>query len=70
MTAVHHITMQCARTKGVAAFMTSSDGIAIAQAFQRLPEAGKLRHIVRDLILGIVDGHAAVTAKAPQRRAA
>jgi transcriptional regulator with XRE-family HTH domain len=57
-------------TAGVSAFMTSRDGIAIARAFQRLPEDGHLRRIVRDLILGIVDGQAAMAAKAQKRRAA
>ena len=54
----------------VSSFMTSPDGIAIAQAVQRLPADGKLRRIVRDLIVSIVDGHTAAAAKAPQRRAA
>jgi transcriptional regulator with XRE-family HTH domain len=54
----------------VSAFMVSPHGIAIAQAFQRLPEDGKLRRIVRDLILGIVDGYEAAATKAPPRRAA
>jgi transcriptional regulator with XRE-family HTH domain len=54
----------------VSSFMTSPDGIAIAQAVQRLPADGKLRRIVRDLILSIVDGNAASAVTAPQRRAA
>jgi transcriptional regulator with XRE-family HTH domain len=54
----------------VSSFMTSPDGVVIAQAYQRLPVDGKQRRIVRDLIVSIVDAHTAMTAKAPQRRAA
>jgi transcriptional regulator with XRE-family HTH domain len=57
-------------TSEMTSFMTSPDGVAIAQAFESLPEDGALRRKVRDVIVGIAACQNAMGAKAPQRRAA
>jgi transcriptional regulator with XRE-family HTH domain len=38
----------------VSAFLATSDGVAIAQAFMRLPD-GKLRRTIRDIVEGVAD---------------
>lgn len=40
-------------TSEMSAFMTSPDGVALAQAFMSLPDDGKLRRNVRDVVIGI-----------------
>lgn len=56
-------------TSEMTAFMTSTDGIAIAQAFESLPFDSHIRRKVREVIVSIAASHGAIGTKA-QRRAA
>jgi transcriptional regulator with XRE-family HTH domain len=50
-------------TSAMVAFMSSRDGAAIAEAFNRLPARGKIRRTVRDLVISIASGHKSVTLR-------
>jgi transcriptional regulator with XRE-family HTH domain len=52
----------------ITAFMTSRDGMAIAQAFMSLPEEGNMRKHVRDVIVAIAKGQDAKPAKTARKK--